>query len=400
MILATSLAAHTQETVIISTNAQNSDQVFYNLANGNQTSRPLAEWDLAFEITGLSSTVLVNTAKGNKIYHVGAIDEWDVITMPDVASWTALNNSETSWSEGALSHGTDGMFNLGWGTYDIQNHLVGGTELYVVELPDAIFKKLRVDGLVTGTYIFTYADLDGSNEQTGSIVKSDFTDKNFGYWDLTANAAVDREPLTYEWDLLFTKYMSDMGIWYGVAGVLHNKGVQTAQLDLVDPQSVGHDVAEGHYSTDINIIGADWKSFNGSQYVYEEERAYFVKGQDGAIWKLIFTGYGGGATGTMTFTQELMSATSVDDIAALNGQVLLYPNPAANGHVRMILDLPEDRASIFVHDMNGKVVYSGLVSGLTPLAVRELDLSGVPTGAYVVRAEHASGVTTSRLIVQ
>ncbi len=398
-----SLAAKAQETVEISTNAQNSDQVYYSLANGIQATRPIADWDLGFEITGLSSTVLVNTAKGNKVYHVGTIDAWEATTTVDIDAWTEINNSETSWSAGALSHGADDMFNLGWGTYDMQSHIVGGTELFAIQLAGGDWIKLRIDGLITGTYNFTYADLDGSNEQTATIVKNNFTGKAFGYWDLTAHVSVDREPVAQEWDLLFTKYLSDLGVmWYNVAGVLQNKNVHAAQLDGVDPVAVGHGEAAGQYSSEINIIGSDWKtySFEVGGYIYPDDRAYFVKAVDGAIWKLIFTGYGGGATGTMTFIQELASAVSVNDIARTNGQVLVYPNPATHGQVQLVLDLPVDRAQLTIHDMGGKVVRTEQLAGITPMAVSTIDLQGITAGAYVVRVEHATGVATSRLIVQ
>ncbi|MDX9750927.1 MAG: HmuY family protein [Flavobacteriales bacterium] len=400
-LLLITATASAQETVTISTNAQNADQVYYSLANGIMATRPLAEWDLAFEITGFTSSILVNTAKGNKVYHVGPAGDWDATTAATPEAWTALANSETSWNAGALTHGADGGFNLGWGTYDMDTHIVTGTELFAIELAGGTWKKLRIDGLVTGTYHFTYADIDGSDEQTGTLVKTAFQDKVFGYWDLSAHAAVDREPAAAQWGLLFTKYLSDLGgTMYPVAGVLHNKGVQVAQLDGVDPVSVYHAQAEGQYSSDINTIGSDWKTFNGSAYVYADDRVYYVKGVDGALWKLIFTGYGGGATGTMTFTQELVSAVSVNDIARSNGQVMVHPNPTMDGRAQLVLDVPAEQAMLTVHDLAGRAVFAEQLTGIGTLTVRTIDLAHAGAGAYVVRVEHERGVATTRLIVQ
>jgi hypothetical protein len=395
------VALTAQETVHISTNAQNSDQVFYQLASGTETVRPVAEWDLAFEISGITSTVRVNAAKGLRIFHVGPITDWDAVTTPDEDAWTEIHDSETAWSEGALSYGADEDGNMGWGTYNTLSHIISGTQMYAILMADGMtWKKLRIDGLVGGTYHFTYADLDGSNEQNATLAKSGFSGRNFGYWDLTQHTSVDREPASADWDLLFTKYMSDLGaMWYGVAGVLQNTGVQVAQLDGVDPLTVEAVAAEGQYSSAINIIGSDWKTLSGFSYVIVPDRAYFVKAKNGALWKLVFTDYSGSATGVMTFTQELVSAVGVDEIAGRNGQVGVYPNPAS-GVVDLLLDLPADQATVRIVDMGGQVVRTEPFTGTGMLTVRTIDLSGLPAGAYVVQATHAAGVATARLIVQ
>lgn len=402
-LLLTSVA-FAQTEVVIQTAPGNADQVFYSLQNGVAATAPLANWDLAFEISGFTSSILVNTAKGHAVYHTGAtIAEWATITAPDEGNWTPLNNAETSWSEGALTYGNDlndGGFNLGWGTYNMATHVVAGSEVYAVLLDGTTWKKLRIDGLAAGTYMFTYANLDGTDEHVGSLVKTGFSGKNFGYWDMTAHASVDREPALADWDLVFTKYLSDLGVmWYGVAGVLQNPMVETAQLDGVDQATVTHFDAEGQYGIEMNIIGSDWKSYDGSAYQYVTDRAYFVKDVAGNIWKLLFIGYGGGATGTMTFTQELMSATSVGELTALNGQALVYPNPVEGGSASVVLDVPATEATLTIHDLGGKLVHSELLTGIAPLAVRTISVAELGTGAYVLRVQHAQGVASSKLIV-
>lgn len=402
LLFASGIAAQT--TVTINTAAGNADQVFYNLLTDAQTTAPLAEWDLAFEISGFSSSILVNTAKGHKVYHTGvAVADWATLTAPNEGSWHELNNSETNWSEGALTYGStinDGGFNLGWGTYNMTTHTVAGTEVYALNLGGTTWKKLRIDGLAAGTYNFTYADLDGSAEVTGTLVKSGFTGKVFGYWDMTNNVAVDREPAATDWDLVFTKYISDLGVmWYGVAGVLQNPVVEVAQLDGVDPVASDWLDADGQFSADINMIGSDWKSFTGGQYVYVEDRAYFVKDVAGNVWKLIFTEYGGSATGTMTFTKELASLTSVNEVG-FAGTAVVYPNPVEGGVAQLLLDVPAADAFVTVHDLSGKQVHADRIGGIAPMSVHTLDLSTLATGSYVLRVQHAAGVVTSKVIVR
>lgn len=402
LFVAGSVAAQTE--VTISTEASNAQQVYYSLSTDAETSAPLAEWDLAFEISGFTSSILVNTAKGNKVYHTGAgVAAWNTITAPDVDAWTELNNSETDWAKGALTYGSnideDG-FNLGWGTYNMATHAVAGTQVFAVQLSDGTWKKLRINGLVGGVYTFTYADLNGSQEVEGQLVKSAFSGKVFGYWDMGANAAVDREPASTDWDLVFTKYLSDLGVmWYGVAGVLHHPSVTVAQLDGVDPVTVGWLEADGQFSSEINTIGSDWKSYDGTAYVYPDDRAYFVKDVAGNVWKLIFTGYGGAGTGTMTFTKELASATSVNELASA-GTAVVYPNPVEGGMAQLLLDVPVAEAFLSVVDLGGKQVHAERLTGITPMSVRAIDLHDLANGSYVLRLQHATGVVTSKLIVR
>ncbi|MEZ4806763.1 MAG: T9SS type A sorting domain-containing protein [Flavobacteriales bacterium] len=395
-----------QTEVTVNTAAANADQVYYSLLNGVVATAPLAEWDLAFEITGFTSSILVNTAKGHLVYQTdAAITDWASVNVPDEASWIALNNSETNWSEGALTYGStvdEEGFDLGWGTYNMVTHVVAGTRIYAIQMVDGGWKKLRINGLSGGVYSFTYADLDGSNEQNASLVKADFTGKNFGYWDMSSHQAVDHEPMAAEWDLVFTKYLSYIpagDAWYAVAGVLANMPVECAQLDGVDPITVEHGAAEGQYGTDINVIGSDWKVFNMTTFMYEyvTDRAYFVKDVAGNLWKLVFTGYGGSATGTMTFTQQLMSATAVAEVDL--GSAMIFPNPAI-GQAHVVLDLPVQDAVVSILALNGQELRTQRLNGITRSTVHSIDLAGIPSGMYMLRVAHAEGVIGSRLIVQ
>jgi hypothetical protein len=400
-------AALQAQTVTVTTGPGNAQHTWYRLSDDQTQTVASADWDLAFEINGFTSSILVNTAKGDKIYNTDlGIEAWDIVTEPLVDTWTELNNSETDWAAGALTTGNNlsepNGLDLGWGTYNMATHVVAGTELYVVQLVDGgTYKKLRIDALSTGTYTFTYANLDGTDERVGSLVKANYSGKNFGYWDMTGHAAADLEPLAADWDLLFTKYMSDLEVmWYGVTGVLQNKGVEVAQLDEVDPAAVDHNDAEGAYSAEMNIIGSDWKTFTGSVFEYVTDRVYFVRAVDGAIWKLVFTGYGGSATGDITFTKELMSATGFAEVVGSNGQVAVYPNPTSNGQVQVVADVPAAQALLTVIDMGGREVLRERLNGLNGFTARTLDVSALGQGTYVMRLAHANGIATSRLIVQ
>ncbi|HEY0978785.1 MAG TPA: hypothetical protein VGE21_15035, partial [Flavobacteriales bacterium] len=175
MALPVMLQAQTEVTVV--TGPSNADQVWYRLSDDQENSATLAEWDLGFEITGFNASIIVNTAKGLAVFNTNqGSAAWEEVTVADEMAWTPLSNSETTWSAGALNTSADGEFDLGWGTYSVINHITTGTELFVVRLVDGTsYKKLRIDSLNGGIYYFTYADLDGSNEQSGTIAKTDYT---------------------------------------------------------------------------------------------------------------------------------------------------------------------------------------------------------------------------------
>jgi len=404
-LLTVTLSAQTSVTV--STGPGNAAQTFYSLANGEQGSAELASWDLAFEISGFTSAIRVNTAKGVQAFETpAAISEWSTVSAPDEANWQALYDSETYWSESALSNGNnlsepDG-FNVGWGTYNIITHTIAGSKVYVVVLLDGTYRKLRINSLASGTYSFTHSLLDGTDEQTVALSKSNYTGKNFGYYSFDMGV-MDLEPASATWDLVFTKYTSIIPFpaptAYPVAGVLQNKTVDALQVDGVDPMVADWNSAP--FDSSMNIIGYDWKTFNMETFVYEypTDRTYFVADRTGNIWKLIFIEYGGSANGDMTFTQELVSSVGMNE-SAPQRDLVIYPNPSSDGRLNIVLDTDVRNGVISIFDMNGKRVGQQQVNGTGSMALLPLDLNGLEHGIYLVRLV-ADGVQyTSRVVLQ
>lgn len=401
----TSLLAQTE--VTISTGPGNAQQVWYSLQNGIQATADLAAWDLAFEINSFTSSILVNTANGLAVYETPvAIADWASLTSPNEAAWTRIHNSELRWSEGALTHGNNlgqpNGFNLGWGQYSFITHTVAGSKVYVIVDGNSNYRKLRINSLAANTYNFTFADLDGSNEVTTTLSKSAFSGKNFGYFNFATNSTLDLEPAANTWDLLFTKYTSIIPApeptAYSVAGVLQNKDVAAVQVDGVP---VNASEWEGQQlDTAMNIIGFDWKTFNMTTFTFEyaEDRTYFVSDRLGNVWKLIFIGYGGTATGTMTFTQELVSATSVDERDAATLSV--FPVPVNNGVLNIAADADMRNATVEVIDASGRTLRSTTLTDLLAGTIATVDMNGVPAGLYVVRLQAPGALRTARVVVE
>ncbi len=402
ILLFPTLSAQTQ--VTISTGPSNTLQTFYSLQSGVQGAAPLAEWDLAFEITGFSSSILVNTAKGMIVYQAStSLSDWDAVNAPDTDNWILLHNSESDWSSGALTYGNnlsepDG-FNVGWGLYNIITHTIAGNKIYVIDDGQGNFRKLRINSLQTGTYAFTYADLDGSNEHQGTVNKTAFAQRNFAYWSMDTHTVMDREPITGTWDLLFTKYIGFIPEAYALTGVLQNKNIEALEVDGVPTDDA--DPWGAPFSTEINTIGADWKMFNMTtfQYEYADDRTYFVKDQQGAIWKLIFTGYGGSANGDITFTQELFSATTIPE-NALIGSVSAFPNPVTDGRLNLVVDGLDGPFALTVYDAQGRSVLREGPLTLMGVTMHSMDVGMFPSGVYTVQLQGDRALAMTRFVVQ
>lgn len=404
----TSGALVAQETVTVTTAPSNAQQAWYSFQDGVVETRPLAEWDLAFEITGITGSILANTAKGIEVYKAPyTLAQWASIDTAGLAStWPQQHNSETDWSSGAFNQGlTSNPFDLGWGIYNMVSHNIAGDSAFVIKLANGDFKKFKVDGYSSDTdeFTFTWADLDGSNEESNTFNRATYAGRNFGYVSLENNSVFGREPATNSWDLLFTRYMAFVQFpvpsMYPVAGVLQNRDIEVQRVDGVDPSF--SDWSAGSFSTDINGIGFDWKSFNQQtfQWEYATDRVHFAKDRVGNIWKLVFTTYGGAANGDMTFTQELISATSVNGPTAAKTFVV-YPNPVSDGRVQLVLDAPVSILDMVVYDANGRVVITDRLNGLGGLEVRSIDVAALRAGLYTVVLQGEGMVATARLVVQ
>lgn len=398
--------AQAQTQVTVSTSPQNADQVWYSLANGEVGRAPLAEWDLAFEMDGFAGSILVNTAKGLTVYETpAAIADWDAVNAVDTANWTVIYNADSNWSAGALTHGNNldeptGL-NLGWGDYNMVTHIITGSKVYAIQLADgATWIKLRIDLLASNTYSFTYANLDGTNSHDATLAKSDFTGKNFGYWSFATDATLDREPLTADWDLLFTKYTAFVPTAYGVAGVLQNKGVSA--LEVNDIATDDAQWTSAPFSDYVNVLGSDWKAYDFALgvYVIGIDRTYFVKDIAGNIWKIVFTAYGGSATGDMSFNQELVSAVGISEPAARKGSLITYPNPVTNGQAQLIVDVPAHEGTLRVFSATGQQMMQQQWSGLSGLSTRTIDVSGLAKGMYIMRFDAANSSTTGKLVIE
>jgi hypothetical protein len=406
LICANSFTAQVVDTV--STGAGYVNENYYTLNNGNEVAITRSDWDLAFASNGLggsSSSIRINGGMGTECWlYSNDTTQWSTLDTTGF-SWATnqLVNADTSWTVGAFENKTPASsFDLGWGTYNMITHAVNGDRIFILKLANGDYKKLVINSLIGGIFSFRYANLDGSNHVNASITKSNYSGKNFGYYSIQNNQALDREPLSSSWDLLFTKYVTDLGggTYYAVTGVLVNGGVSIAQVNNVpDVNNISY-IGHIYDSTKINVIGHDWKSFNMStfQYEIEDSLVYFASVSSGDIYKIIFTGFGGSSTGDYIFTKEKVFAVGVEDNEIESKILNVYPNPATD-NINITFAGTTANIQLSIYDISGKEVFGQQIKN-QGLNQEKIAVSSLKKGIYFITLTTENSKSTQKIIIQ
>ena len=163
-----------------------------------------------------------------------------------------------------MSKDNNNSLDYGWGVYSMITHKV-------VEIQFLLLKLLMETGKsygfrkVLGDYKIRFANLDGSNDYSEIINASTYDDKHFVYYSLENQSVLDREPNKNNWDLTFTKYITDYPfqgtfVPYSVT-VLSNIGVEVARAENITSPTSYTDY-NNHTFNEINTIGFNWKNFD------------------------------------------------------------------------------------------------------------------------------------------
>lgn len=380
------------------------NQIWYSLQNDEQGTAPKNNWDLAFNLKDINSAIQVNTVAGTTLWAYPKDDTsgWSTVDTMGLSGWSKRYNSDTSWAFGAIGNyaNPSNPYDLDWGIYDMTTHQVTGDSLYIVKLSGGQYKKLWIQSLISGTFTFRYADLDGSNELVKTIKKTDYPGKNFAYYSIQSNAALDREPAAAGWDLVFTQY-TDMSLVYTVTGILHNRGVRVAQAGNLPDKNNYTNWSAHTLNSAINEIGYDWKTYAGA-YVIKDSTAYFVRTAAGDIWKMIFTGFAS-TDGKFLFSKQKLVTTAVGTVPRkTDASLSLYPNPATGGYATVLYDFDgaQRTARLSVTDMAGRVVHSADLQQTAGLHQYQLSLNGLQAGIYLVNIETDHGRMTQKLCIR
>ena len=393
----------------VSLGASYAHQVWYSLQSDEQGSAPKNNWDIAFAASGFGSTILTNSASGVMLWNYPGSDAsgWASVDTTGLSTWTPRYNSDTSWALGAMGRYADpsNPSDLDWGIYNMTTHIVTGDSIYIIKLVNGDYKKLMIEDLTGGIYHFKFANLDGSSPMTASLDKTSYSGKNFGYYSLVSNSALDREPVAANWDLVFTQYTAFIPSAYTVTGVLANAGVSIAKVTGLADKNTYIDYASASFVTPINTIGYNWKTFGGTGYTVQDSTVFFVEVQNHDIWKVIMTGFSGSATGSSMFSKEKLytyvpsSATGGQDLETAT--LVVYPNPATAG-TNILYSLPHGATScnLSVADVTGRVVMSGSLPVSHGLQQYAIGADVLMPGLYVVTINSNVVTKQVKLVVQ
>ena len=410
----TAFGLNAQVADTVSTGPGYANDVYYSLENNEVHTVERENWDIAFiASSSLGSGIMTNEGAGTDLYFYpnGDTSAWSSVDTSGIASWTKYYNHDSLWSIGAFAQTSTGYYDpvfntydMGWGIYDMSSHVVTGDSLFVLKLSDNSFKKLWIQRLQSKHYYFKFADLDGSNEVSDTVVKTDYENRNFGYYSLKTGTELDREPDNSSWDLLFTKYNtlvqnSEGGLSrYNVTAVLSNDGVSVNKVSGVATESA--DTLSTSFSESLSEIGGDWKDYiHGSGYVITDSLTYFVKAKDGDLWKVIFTGFGGSSTGDYHFTKQKIT-TTVGSPELNISSVGVYPNPASDV-LNIVFDQKNaDESKIDIYNISGILIHSHTIQGNTGLNTLKLNVDNYASGLYMVNVSSQGGSVVTKVLVK
>jgi hypothetical protein len=177
------------------------NEVFWKLGTGNTGEAAVNSWELAFRLGLQTSSIFINSANGVYLYHVPNTDTagWLSLDTTGLSTWQQLFNSDSSWEFGAFDRSSTGFPDFSWGDYDFTTHVVTGDSLYILRLDGSgtpVYKKLWIVKKDFGNWVFRFANLDNTGDQTVTILGADYPDKNFAYYTITNESALNLEPNT------------------------------------------------------------------------------------------------------------------------------------------------------------------------------------------------------------
>jgi len=378
-------------------------EVYYNLASGVKSSALRGQWDIAFRTSIQTASIITNDGSGVMLYTYPKADTsgWATLDTAGISGWKPLYNSLTDWELGAFNTYSKGMYDYGWGVYNISTHNLTGDSLYVIKLRNGEFRKLWIVGKASAfnKTSFRYAGLDGLAEHKVIVDCNPYISKNFLGYSLSDNVQVDFEPADAStWDLLFTKYMGLSGTTpYSMTGVLSNYNTAAAKYHPV-ALDFGNWVADDLDSS-RSAIGADWKYYESSIYHIEDSTVYFVQDKGGNLYKLVFKEFTGSSLGRVVFTKQKVSALAIVKNQANDMNLVVFPNPVSD---MLNLFVGPGRASVIsvsLLDVSGRKIMEKLFEvqpeTMSTLSIPTTDISA---GIYLIKM-HVNGNTVTRKII-
>jgi hypothetical protein len=257
------------ETSMIEIGSEYNNQIFYNLESNSVVSQnEKTDWDLGFLTEVDDWHIVVNSSKAGGVWRVENLD-FEEIPEIEYAVWN-FDSPDGNLDSTAID--------------DYRN----SDKFYVIDLgysstADQLgYMKLKIDSVNDSGYFIRTADLEHEVESSIFIEKD--ADLHRVCFSFSENFAVDIEPLSSDWDMLFTQYTNlfyDPFSAYLVTGVLINSQYISVALDSEkDFSEITYEDIESYtFSSNQDVIGYDWKQFDFDigYYFVSEEKNYIIK---------------------------------------------------------------------------------------------------------------------------
>lgn len=399
LLLIAILPLQAQEIVVdLSLQPAYTQEVFFDFASDTAENFPVDSWEIAFMQSGtFDFSERINTGLGIEVYQASDNPaDYESIDPNNRENWIRLYNNDTIWTQGAFDQGSA---TYGWGEYDAVSHHVEGTIVFVLEYPNGAFRKFMITDFYNG-YTFKYASWDETSsswidEREQSLPNDENPESLFNYYSLTDNTAVGASPNLDDWDLVFADYMTDVqGTMYPVLGALQNPNVKVAVT--IDKEAQEEDLA---FSEKINTVGYDWKSYEDGNYTIDSDTYYFLKYEDGTVYRFHFLSFDGSETGDFSLGYEEVTDEMAVEVFDKNNSLSLYPNPSSDGNISLLFDGNQSgKAQVKVFDMNGRLVKQQTFNA-HQFSDYQLDLTGASSGVYWLHFTTGPYSTTKKLIL-
>ncbi|MCX7765007.1 MAG: hypothetical protein N2253_08980 [Bacteroidia bacterium] len=368
-------------------------QVYYQLSSGRQEPALRCGWHLAFEVPIRGAAIRANHACGVVVYK----------TTRDTTQWAQLSVADTLhplyddlcyWQKGAFNiTAGPSAFDVGWGIYNLQDHVVRGDSLYIIRI-GSTFKKLWIQRLQGTDYFIRIANPDNTQDTAYAVNKSLASGKNFIYLNLLTHQVLDLEPTPQNWDLLFTQYVRfisppnqpNVSVPYNLVGILMNLDVRAARVRLTS-QANPDTLTVGAYPLDscISVIGDDWKRFVNGSWSLADTLYFLVRDKAGAMWRIRFIGFEGSATGKVYLEKAQLTPATYFPTSKNKGEVVIYPQPAREGIYLILPKVQSIRGELLT--LTGRLLLSFEAGDAEQLFLPRPE--GLVEGVYLLRLSSA-----------
>lgn len=268
-------------TQTVNMNADYKYQFYFDLETNTVVGQNLKTvWDIAFETSASGFHVILNTSKVMFAYNTG---NTSFAAVTDTSGYDANKR----WDEPSGHLDSTAIGN--WQT---------NTPVYIIDRgysPTGAhqgFRKIQFLSVTPTSYTLRFSQINGTGDTTLLVAKD--STYNFAYLSFATSSTIMVEPPKDSWDLLFTQYThifyEPEAMPYTVTGCLLNRYQTSAAKDSVTIFSqINYEFASAlTLSTDINVIGYDWKYFTGSTYITNTLYNYIIKNRKGKYYKLHF----------------------------------------------------------------------------------------------------------------